>query len=185
MADELVLDDRLRAYVRLVEQWADRLDLVSPVDVARFRERHVADSLRLLPLERSLPAGPAIDVGSGAGLPGVPLALASDRSWRLLERRKARAAFLEEVVRVLEIDRCEVVVADANEALQRLELRGAHILAVGRALAPPKAAFRLLTGFVRSGGVAAYLVGATGTLPPEASFWAEGVAIIRVAGEPG
>jgi 16S rRNA (guanine(527)-N(7))-methyltransferase RsmG len=182
---EAVLDDRLAAYVRLVELWAPRLDLVSTRDLERFRSRHVADSLRLVPLERSLPPGPGIDVGSGAGLPGVPLALSSERPWRLLERRRGRAAFLEEVVRVLELDRCEVVVADAHVAVKRADLRGAHALAVARALAGARVAFDLLRGFVRGGGVAAYLVGESTRVPAEATLWAEGVAIIRVADEPG
>ncbi|MGH2757021.1 MAG: RsmG family class I SAM-dependent methyltransferase, partial [Actinomycetota bacterium] len=65
---------KLAAYAALVRTWANRLDLVAPGDLDRFEERHIADSLRLLPLLERLPEGPCVDVGSGAGLPGIPLA---------------------------------------------------------------------------------------------------------------
>ena len=169
---------RIDAYVRLVARWAERLDLISPGDLPTFAERHVADSLRLLPLLRSLPSGPALDLGSGAGLPGIPLALASpDRPWRLLERRRGRAAFLEEAVRSLELS-AEVVVNDARSAAHSPRLSRAHVLAVARAVAPPTEAFTLLAPFVAPAGVAAVFVGPAAVLPEKASLWRDGIAIV-------
>jgi 16S rRNA (guanine527-N7)-methyltransferase len=165
-----------------VREWAPRLDLVAPGDLDRFESRHIADSLRLLGLVRSLPPGPAADVGSGAGLPGVPLAIADpSRPWRLLEPRRRRMAFLEEVVRSLALD-CEVVALSAERAAEDPRLRRAHVLAVVRAVAPPAAAFPLLAPLVAPGGVAAVFVGG-GELPPGAEEWAQGVAIMRAGGE--
>jgi 16S rRNA (guanine527-N7)-methyltransferase len=162
-----------------VERWADRLDLTSRGDLAGFAERHVADALRLLPLLHSLPQGPALDLGSGAGVPGIPLAIASpDRPWRLLERRRGRAAFLEEAVRSLELS-AEVVVADASAARRRPDLARAHVFAVARAVAPPAEALSLLLPFVAEQGIAAVFMGASGRLPEKASLWAEGIAIVR------
>ena len=161
-----------------MRRWSERLDLVGPRDLPRFAERHIADSLRLLELERSLPPGAAVDVGSGAGLPGIPLAIASPgRLWRLIERRRGRAAFLEEAVRVLQL-RCEVVAADARDAV-RSDLGGAHVLATARAVASPRQAFSLMLGFLQPGGVAAAFVGVHASLPEKARLWARGVAIIR------
>ncbi|MGH2694478.1 MAG: 16S rRNA (guanine(527)-N(7))-methyltransferase RsmG, partial [Actinomycetota bacterium] len=127
------------AYAELVRAWGSRLGLVSERDLDRFRERHIEDSLRLLPLLDSLPVGPAVDVGSGAGLPGIPLAISRpQREWRLLEPRRRRSAFLEEVVRELALDNCEVVIATAQEAARDPRLARAHVLATARALTPPK-----------------------------------------------
>jgi 16S rRNA (guanine527-N7)-methyltransferase len=172
-------DPRLAAYAALVRTWAPRLDLVGPDELARFEERHVADCLRLAPLVAALPPGPAIDVGSGAGLPGVPLAIADPRRpWRLLEPRAKRAAFLEEVVRTLELS-CEVLALTAEAAARHPDLAGGHVLAVARALAPPPDAFAMLAPLVASDGVAAVFVGAGAELPPEAALWRPGIAIVE------
>ena len=171
-------DDLLEAYARLVREWAPKLDLVAPGDLDRFEERHIADSLRLLPLVTSLPEGPAVDVGSGAGLPGIPLAIAQPgRPWRLLEPRARRAGFLEEVVRALGLS-CRVVRSSARAATALPDLAGEHVFAVARALAPPETALSLLAPLVRADGVAAVFLGGNAQPPPEATLWAEGIAIV-------
>ena len=101
-------------YAQLVRAYSPKLDLVSPRDLDRFEERHIRDSLRALRYVRQAPPGPAVDVGSGAGLPGIPLAIADPyRHWRLLEPRRRRAAFLEEVVRELDLPNVEVLARTA------------------------------------------------------------------------
>lgn len=133
----------------------------------------------MLPLLDELPSGPCVDVGSGAGLPGVPLAIARpEREWRLIEPRERRAAFLEHVVRELELA-AEVVVAPAERAAADPRLAAAHVLATARALAPPPAAIELLLPLVARDGVAAVFLGSGAEVPPEAEEWAEGVAIVR------
>lgn len=163
-------------YAGLVRHWAPRLDLVSAADVDRFEKRHIEDSLRLLPLMQAQPPGPAIDVGSGAGLPGIPLAIADpNRPWRLLEPRAKRAAFLEEVVRELELD-CEVLTTTAQVAARDPHLAGTHPFAASRALAPPAEAFDLLVPLVAPGGTAVVFIGSGAELPAKAELWAPGIA---------
>ena len=162
-----------------MRRWAPRLDLVSAGDLERFEERHIADSLRLAPLIDDLPEGPCIDVGSGAGLPGIPLAIARpERHWRLLEPRTRRAGFLEEVVRSLGLA-CEVLPLTAEVAAEDDRLRGVHVLATARALAQPVAAARLIEPLVHPDGIAALFVGPGAELPARAALWTAGVAIIR------
>lgn len=164
-----------------MRRYAARLDLVSPGDLVRFRERHIDDSLRLLPLLGSLPPGRAIDVGSGAGVPGIPLAIADrTRPWRLLEPRSRRAGFLEEVVRALALVNCEVVRMRAEDAVGHEGFRAAHVVAVARALAPPSDALRLLLPLVAPGGIAAVFTGASASIPAQAEEWAPGIATIVV-----
>ncbi|MDQ3958282.1 MAG: 16S rRNA (guanine(527)-N(7))-methyltransferase RsmG [Actinomycetota bacterium] len=171
-------EDLLTAYAATVREWAPRLDLVSPRDLARFEERHVQDSLRAVPLLDRLPPGPCIDVGSGAGLPGVPLAVARPgRAWTLLEPRRRRAAFLEEVVRRLDLE-CAVVALTAEEAAASPEHGGSYVLATARALAEPTAAARMLLPLVRSDGVALLFTGPDVALPPGAEEWQPGLAIM-------
>jgi 16S rRNA (guanine527-N7)-methyltransferase len=169
----------LRAYARLVREWAPRLDLVSPGDLERFEERHVQDSVRAAPLLDELPDGPCVDVGSGAGLPGIPLAVARPgRPWRLIEPRKRRAAFLDEVVRELGLG-CEVVVKTAQEAARDPALVGAHVLATARALAPPAAVREMCEPLLRPGGVTLVFTGEGAEPPSDAEEWASGLTIMR------
>jgi 16S rRNA (guanine527-N7)-methyltransferase len=172
-------DAQLVRYCELVRRWSDRIDLVAEGDLGRFRIRHIDDSLRALPLLESLPPGPVIDVGSGAGLPGIPLAIRSpDRLVRLLEPRMKRAAFLEEVIRELDLS-CEVVTLEAGIAAGRAELAHGHVLATARALAPPVRAFEMALPFVTRGGSAAVWHGPDAELPPIAEEWSRGIAIVR------
>jgi 16S rRNA (guanine527-N7)-methyltransferase len=170
----------LGAYADLVRAYAERLDLVAPGDLDRFEERHIRDSLKPLALLGALPDGPCVDVGSGAGLPGIPLAIARPaRPWRLIEPRSRRAAFLEEVVRELALD-CEIIVATAEAAASDARLARSHVLATGRALAPPTRALSMIRPFVADGGVAAVFVGSGAKIPSHAEEWEEGLAIVRM-----
>jgi 16S rRNA (guanine527-N7)-methyltransferase len=158
------------------------LDLIAPGDLERFRQRHIDDCLRLLPLLEELPAGPAVDVGSGAGLPGIVLAIAGpERTWRLLEPRGKRAAFLEEAVRRLELATVEVLPLSAQQAASDPVLRRAHLLAVARAVAPPKQSFALLEPLVAADGTAAVFAGKTAETPPGAKEWQRGIFVTSEA----
>jgi 16S rRNA (guanine527-N7)-methyltransferase len=171
----------LSRYTELIREWSGRIDLIAPGDLDRLEERHIADSIRLAPLLDDLPPGPCADVGSGAGLPGIPLAIARrGRRWRLIEPRRRRAAFLEEAVRVLELD-CEVVVASAQEAAADARFARAHALVTARALAPPQDVFGLLLPLVAPGGAAATFLGQGTPAPRESEEWEPGVAIMRTA----
>jgi 16S rRNA (guanine527-N7)-methyltransferase len=89
--------DRLKTYVSLVTLWSQRINLVSRSDLPLLWERHIADSLQLLPLMGSPQT--AIDLGSGAGLPAIPLAIASGIPFELIEADQRKASFLREAAR--------------------------------------------------------------------------------------
>ncbi|MGH2756208.1 MAG: RsmG family class I SAM-dependent methyltransferase, partial [Actinomycetota bacterium] len=118
------------------------------------------------------------------GLPGIPLAIASGRRWRLIEPRHRRAAFLEEVVRDLELD-CEIVALAAEAAARRADLRAAHVLGTARAVADPEVAFALIRPLVGPTGVAAVFLGETSRVPPNAEEWAPGIATMPGTGAEG
>ena len=171
---------RLDAYLDLIRSWAPKLDLVSPGDLDRLEDRHLGDALRAVAVIDSLADGPAVDVGSGAGFPGIPLALAArPRPWRLLEPRRRRAAFLEEVTRALAPD-VEVLAMSAEDAAREIRLTE-HAVAVARALAPPDEALGLLTPLLREGGTAIVWVGADAKLPTGSRLSAPGLATLLKA----
>jgi 16S rRNA (guanine527-N7)-methyltransferase len=95
--------DRLVCYAELLEKWSQRHNLVSYTGREELVTRHVLDSLAAAPLMGN--QGRLVDVGSGAGLPGVPLLAACPGfSGVLLEPRQKRWAFLKLVIRELGLD---------------------------------------------------------------------------------
>lgn len=94
---------RLIRYAVLLERWSCRHSLVSYRDRRELVERHIVDALAAR--KEFSGSGVLLDVGSGAGLPGVPLLAVSPR-WRglLLEPRQKRWAFLRLVIRELGLD---------------------------------------------------------------------------------
>ena len=91
--------DRLGRLADLALAWNKTINLVSRGDAAHIRERHIADSLQLLPfLPESFAR--AIDLGSGGGFPGLVLAIATGRPFDLIEADQRKAAFLREAARL-------------------------------------------------------------------------------------
>jgi 16S rRNA (guanine527-N7)-methyltransferase len=151
--DEAV--DGLLAHVDELRTWAPRLNLVSAGDLAdptALVERHVVDSLAALPVVAETSARPRIlDLGSGAGFPGIPIAVALRPACALLvEPRLRRASFLRSVARrlpgvALEVAACraeelparalgegfDVVVSRATLALSDLLVAAARCLVPG------------------------------------------------------
>jgi len=89
----------LREFVSLLLSWNRTINLVAKGDESAVWERHIADSLALVPL---LPPdlSSAIDIGSGAGLPGLVLSIATKRTFHLVESDRRKATFLREAIRV-------------------------------------------------------------------------------------
>jgi len=114
--------DRLEAYEALLRSVAVPRGMVATADVDRLRERHIEDSLRVLPLiPREVET--VLDLGSGAGLPGVPVAVARpDLHVTLSERRATRSAFLELVVERLELPNVSVFPHPAEQLSARFDL---------------------------------------------------------------
>ena len=153
---------RFERYLRLMEAWRDRAGLTSVTDPAAVQRRHFGESLALLVALRAagvLPAGePAgvVDVGAGAGFPGVPMRIVEPAlRLTLIESHGRRARFLETLVDELELGDVEVVTARAEEAGRDPACRERFDVAVARALAPLPVLVEYLLPLLRPGGVMA------------------------------
>jgi 16S rRNA (guanine(527)-N(7))-methyltransferase RsmG len=91
---------KLRDYLALLLRWNARINLVADRDAETLWRRHVLDSLQLVPLLPEI-EGPLVDIGSGAGFPGLMLAAATGRPTHLVESDRRKSAFLIEAARVL------------------------------------------------------------------------------------
>lgn len=149
-------DRRLRAYCDLVV--AEPTSVTAVRDPARAWEVLVEDALAAAPLVRELAPAEAVDVGSGGGSPGIPLAVALDLDVTLLEATGTKCRFLERAVAAVEAP-CTVVHARSEE-YARGEGRDRFALALARALAPPPVAAELVLPLVVTGGAAILWTGA-------------------------
>ncbi|MFO1131731.1 MAG: 16S rRNA (guanine(527)-N(7))-methyltransferase RsmG [Hyphomicrobiales bacterium] len=89
---------KIETYVKLLLTWQQRINLIGPTTAALVWERHVCDSLQLMPL---LPGNCRCiaELGSGAGIPGLILAMAAGIEAHLYESNGKKAAFLREAAR--------------------------------------------------------------------------------------
>jgi 16S rRNA (guanine527-N7)-methyltransferase len=148
-----------------------------------IEQRHIDESLlvvRALEAADRLPPGARlIDIGSGGGLPGIPLAIARpDISVTLLEATGKKAAFLEQTAHDLGLTHVRVLAARAEEAAHRPAEREAFDVATARAVAPLATLVELTLPFVQVGGVLAAVKGSR----TEDEIAAAGVALQRCGG---
>ncbi|MBM3571118.1 MAG: 16S rRNA (guanine(527)-N(7))-methyltransferase RsmG [Alphaproteobacteria bacterium] len=118
----------LALYVGELSKWQQRINLISDDTLDAIWQRHIADSLQLIEY-LDLGHSPLIDVGAGAGFPGLPLCIATRRPTILVERDARKAAFLRAVVQIV---RCPASIAHTDAA--RFRHHGPKII-VSRAVA--------------------------------------------------
>jgi 16S rRNA (guanine527-N7)-methyltransferase len=144
--------DKLAAYQELLGRVAIPRGMIGAADADRLWERHILDGLRgarYVPVDASV-----ADIGSGAGLPGIPLAVArSDASFTLIEPRTARAAFLEAATDDLMLSNVEVLPQRAETVAVRFDV------CTARAFSSPEATWRAVQHVLEPGGSLIYWAG--------------------------
>jgi 16S rRNA (guanine527-N7)-methyltransferase len=110
--------DKLADYAAMVADEQARQNLVSAATLPDFWSRHIVDSAQLLTLVPEAP-GPWLDIGSGAGLPGIVIAIIAGTPITLVEPRPLRAQFLETVAERIGLDNVEVVAAPLARVKKR------------------------------------------------------------------
>lgn len=143
----------LARYLGMLFVTNERFNLTR-IDRESAWKRHVVDSLTLLaPLESLAEVARGIDVGSGGGLPAIPLAITRrDISWTLIESTGKKARFLEAVARRLGLSNVKVVQSRAETAA-RSTLRESFDVATSRAVGALSDLAVWSVPFLRIGGV--------------------------------
>jgi 16S rRNA (guanine527-N7)-methyltransferase len=100
--------DKLEAFAALISDESRNQNLVAASTIKDLWERHLFDSAQLIRLGR---AGNWVDIGSGAGLPGIVIALITSAAVTLVEPRRLRAEFLSKVKSLLALDSVTIVQA--------------------------------------------------------------------------
>jgi 16S rRNA (guanine527-N7)-methyltransferase len=135
-----------RAYAHKLAQDSDELGLLGPRELDKIWSRHILNSAVVAELVK--PGELVADVGSGAGLPGIPMAIAApETDFVLIEPMDRRASWLQEVVDELDLQNVEVVRARAEE------IEGGQFEVVtARAVAALDKLLRLCVPLLKPGG---------------------------------
>jgi 16S rRNA (guanine527-N7)-methyltransferase len=146
---------RLETFEGLLAERAVAMGMIGAADLPRLRERHVLDCLRAAAVVATTDRF-AVDMGSGAGLPGIVVAIACPAlTVTLVESRRGRAAFLELATERLEL-------ANATVEPSRVEaVSGSFDVCFARAFADLSTSWRLAERLLRPEGRLVYFGGST------------------------
>jgi 16S rRNA (guanine527-N7)-methyltransferase len=147
--------DTLELLERLEERYAEAVafGFLGPREAERLRERHLDDALGLALHRRPKPGTRWADLGSGAGLPGLPLAAAfPETSFTLVDSHKRRLTWVASTAEALGITNVAVV-HERLEAFGRSPDRERFDVAVARALGQPPVVLELGLPLIRKGGL--------------------------------
>ncbi len=145
---------QLGMYYRLLMEWNQKMNLTAITEPHEVAVKHMIDSLSAFD-EDDFPENAAIiDVGTGAGFPGIPLKIfRPDLRLTLLDSLNKRISFLQAVVDALQLEQAVCVHGRAEEAARKKEYREHYDIAVSRAVARLSVLSEYCLPFVKKGGV--------------------------------
>ncbi len=145
--------EKLRQYLELLTEWNGKMDLTAVTEEEDMLDRHFIDSLTVVKTGLLKNTGSVIDVGTGAGFPGMVLALLYPAlSVTLLDSQQKRLGFLEKVCESTGAENVALVHARAEDAGRDPGYRERYDYAIARAVAPLNVLCEYLLPFVRLGG---------------------------------
>ena len=128
--------EQFQTYLELLLEWNEKMNLTAITDPMEVQEKHFLDSLTLLTCCKIKEGAKVIDVGTGAGFPGIPLKiLRPDIELTLLDGMNKRLTFLGEVCAALNIE-AERIHKRAEEAGLDKKMRESYDIVTARAVAP-------------------------------------------------
>ncbi len=145
--------DQFVKYAEQLVQWNSKINLTAITDPKEIAIKHFIDSLSVLDAFEIPRGAKVIDVGTGAGFPGVPLKIVRpDIKLTLLDSLNKRLIFLEELMSKLNLQ-AELIHSRAEDAARMQILRESYNVAVSRAVAPLNVLLELCIPFVSAHGV--------------------------------
>lgn len=126
---------QLERYTRILVRWSGSINLVSRRDLSTIATKHLRQALMMIPIVTDLRHKVIMDLGSGAGLPAIPMkTVLSDSHFILVESRRKRANFLRDVVRTVGLSGIDII----NERVEHwVGWPGGVDLVTARAVASP------------------------------------------------
>jgi len=129
--------EQFDAYYRELVDWNQKINLTAITDYEEMQLKHFLDSLTIALVYKLAKGNSVIDVGTGAGMPGIPLKIAfPDIKLVLLEATAKKVSFLHHITQKLGLDDVEIIVGRAEEVAHVPRYREKFGLVVSRAVAP-------------------------------------------------
>ena len=152
--------EQFMTYLSLLLEWNERMNLTAITEKRDVVLKHFADCLSLIPAIPSWDGLRVIDVGTGAGFPGIPIKIARPAvEMTLLDSLQKRIGFLEEVVEQLGLDSVSCIHSRAEDGGQNPVYREQYDFCVSRAVANLAVLSEYCLPFVKIGGRLAALKG--------------------------
>ena len=149
------LAEKLHIYLLLLKEWNSRMDLTAVAEDDETVDRHFIDSLTVLKTGLIPETGSLIDVGTGAGFPGLVIAMARpELQVTLLDAQQKRLTFLQAVCEATGTANARLIHERAEDGARKKELREQFDIAAARAVAPANVLSEYLLPYVRMGGYA-------------------------------
>lgn len=145
--------DQFMTYYELLTEWNSVMNLTAITEFDEVLKKHFVDSLSLAKVYEGHFTGNVIDVGTGAGFPGIPLKIAfPSLKVTLLDSLNKRVRFLDAVIESLELRETEAVHGRAEDYARKKEYREKYDLCVSRAVANLSSLSEYCLPFVKKGG---------------------------------
>ena len=139
-------------YMKLLQEWNEKINLTAIIEDNEILLKHFIDSLTIMPYIKE--NDKIIDVGTGAGFPGIPLKIFSENTdITLMDSLNKRIIFLNEVIKELSLDKIKAVHARAEEFAVNKIHRENYDVVVSRAVAGLNTLLEYMLPFVKVNGV--------------------------------
>lgn len=145
--------ERFRIYQNLVLSWNEKVNLTAITDPIEFEKKHFVDSLLAAAHPGFLAGQSVMDVGTGAGFPGIPLAICfPQKKFTLLDSLNKRIKILDEIVEQLGISNVRTIHGRAEDFAMQQDHRERYDICLSRAVARLSTLTEYCLPFVRIGG---------------------------------
>ena len=140
-------------YMRLVQEWNEKINLTAITEDEEFVKKHFIDCIKAFKSDEIKNAKTLIDVGTGAGFPGVPIAIMrDDLEITLLDSLNKRINFLNLVVKELDLKNVKTIHSRAEDGARKVDFRESFDVATSRAVANMAVLSEFCLPYVKVGG---------------------------------